>query len=110
MEGLLKKLDEKMTSDLVRKLGGLFCFVMLILSVVAFLIGSGSLLKTLETAEEAVVESEAEEAEETDAGSEAEDAEEEAAEDEELTEDAAEGETSEIEEETEPAAEEETEG
>jgi len=103
MEGLLKKLDEKMTSDLVRKLGGLFCFVMIILSVVAFIIGTGSVLKTLETAKEAVVESEAGEAEDADAGAEAEEAEEEAAEDEEETEDAAE-------EEAEHDAEEETEG
>jgi hypothetical protein len=45
MGDLLGKLDEIMTSDRVRKLGGLFCLVTVIISVVAFIIGAGSLLK-----------------------------------------------------------------
>lgn len=47
MGDLLKKLDEIMTSDLVRKLGGLFCLVAVIITAVAFLIGAGSVLKTI---------------------------------------------------------------
>ena len=45
MGNLLEKLDEIMTGDRVRKLGGLFCLVTVIISVVAFIIGAGSLLK-----------------------------------------------------------------
>lgn len=91
MDDLLKKLDEKMTSDFVRKLGGLFCFITLILIVAAFIIGAGSLMKSSEKADEAVAESSIE------------DAEEEAATDEELAEEAA----AETEEEAEHAEEEE---
>ena len=47
MGDLLKKLDEIMTSDLVRKLGGLFCLVTVIITAAAFLIGAGSILKTM---------------------------------------------------------------
>ncbi len=47
MGDLLNKLDEIMTSDLVRKLGGLFCLITVIFSVVAFIIGAGSLLKSI---------------------------------------------------------------
>lgn len=47
MGDLLKKLDEIMTSDLVRKLGGLFCLVAVIITAAAFLIGAGSVLKTM---------------------------------------------------------------
>jgi len=36
-----------MTSDLVRKLGGLFCLVTLVITAAAFLIGAGSILKTM---------------------------------------------------------------
>ncbi len=46
MGDLLKKLDEIMTSDLVRKLGGLFCLVTLVILAAAFLIGAGSMLKS----------------------------------------------------------------
>ncbi len=46
MGDLLKKLDEIMTSDLVRKLGGLFCLVTIVILAVAFIIGAGSMLKT----------------------------------------------------------------
>jgi len=47
MGDLLKKLDEIMTSDLVRKLGGLFCLVTIVITAAAFIIGAGSLLKTM---------------------------------------------------------------
>ncbi len=47
MGDLLKKLDEIMTSDLVRKLGGLFCLVTLVITAAAFLIGAGSMLKSM---------------------------------------------------------------
>ena len=67
MGDLLKKLDEIMTSDLVRKLGGLFCLVAVIITAVAFLIGTGSVLKSMKgpstvvevTDEEAAAEEEA---------------------------------------------------
>ncbi len=76
MGDLLKKLDEIMTSDLVRKIGGLFCLVAVIITAVAFFIGAGSVLKTMkgpsvavevtdeEAAEEATDEDHEEEAEE----------------------------------------------
>ena len=47
MGDLLKKLDDIMTSDLVRKLGGLFCLVTIVIMAAAFLIGAGSLLKSM---------------------------------------------------------------
>ena len=47
MGDLLKKLDEIMTSDLVRKLGGLFCLVTIIILAAGFLIGAGSLIKSM---------------------------------------------------------------
>ena len=47
MGDLFKKLDEIMTSDLVRKLGGLFCLVTLVITAAAFLIGAGSILKSM---------------------------------------------------------------
>ena len=46
MGDLLGKLDEIMTSDRVRKLGGLFCLVTIIITAIAFIIGAGSLLKS----------------------------------------------------------------
>ena len=46
MGNLLNKLDEIMTSDRVRKLGGLFCLVTIIITAAAFIIGAGSLLKS----------------------------------------------------------------
>ncbi len=46
MGDLLNKLDEIMTSDRVRKLGGLFCLVTIIITAAAFIIGAGSLLKS----------------------------------------------------------------
>jgi hypothetical protein len=47
MGDLLKKLDDIMTSDLVRKLGGLFCLVTIVILAAAFLIGAGSVLKSM---------------------------------------------------------------
>ncbi len=47
MGDLFKKLDEFMTSDLVRKLGGLFCLLALVVLAAGFLIGAKSVLKTL---------------------------------------------------------------
>lgn len=95
MEDLLKKLDEKMTSELVRKLGGLFCFTLLALSLAGFIFGAGALMKS---PDQAVVEDAAGDAEEADAGDEEEEAEEEAVE-EEITEDAEEASAEDVEEE-----------
>lgn len=47
MEELLKKLDEIMTKDIVRKIGGLFCFIVVILSLAGFFVGAGSLLSSI---------------------------------------------------------------
>jgi hypothetical protein len=75
MGNLLEKLDEIMTGDRVRKLGGLFCLVTVIISVVAFIIGAGSLLKSakgpaVEVTEEAAEEGAAEEGAEEEASDE----------------------------------------
>lgn len=75
MEALLKKLDEIMAKDIVRKLGGLVCFVIVILSLACFFIGAGSLLGSMKKPE-AAVETSAEEGEETAEGEEAAEAEE----------------------------------
>ncbi len=96
MGDLLEKLDEIMTGDLVRKLGGLFCLVTIIILVVAFIIGTGSLLKP---AKGPVAEAEVTEGEE---GATEEEAEEEEAAEEEATDE-------DLEEETEDEAEEEAE-
>ena len=64
MGDLLKKLDEIMTSDLVRKLGGLICLVAVIITAVAFLIGAGSVLKSMKGPSEAVEVTDEEAAEE----------------------------------------------
>jgi hypothetical protein len=83
MEELLKKLDEIMTKDIVRKLGGLVCFVIVILSLAGFFIGAGSLLGSMKKPE-AAVETSAEEGEEAaEAEAEAEEEDEGAAEEEE---------------------------
>ncbi len=63
MEALLKKLDEIMAKDIVRKLGGLVCFVIVILSLAGFFIGAGSLLGSMKKPE-AAVETSTEEGEE----------------------------------------------
>ncbi|MFQ5964173.1 MAG: hypothetical protein ACE5KZ_07810 [Candidatus Scalinduaceae bacterium] len=77
MDELLKKLDDIMTKDFVRKIGGLFCVLIFILSVAAFLVCAGSLLSSINK-KEVPVEATAEEAHEEEGV--AEEAEEEAAE------------------------------
>ncbi len=47
MGDLFKKLDEFMTSDLVRKVGGGVCLIALVLIAAGFLIGAKSLLATM---------------------------------------------------------------
>ncbi len=47
MGDFFKKLDEFMTSDLVRKLGGLVCLLALVVIAAGFLIGAKSVLKTM---------------------------------------------------------------
>ena len=54
MEKLFKKLDNLMMNDFVRKLGGLFCLLILGVSAVAFLIGAGDLLNKGKKTESAV--------------------------------------------------------
>ncbi len=81
MEALLKKLDEIMAKDIVRKLGGFVCFVIVILSLAGFFIGAGSLLGSMKKPD-ADIETSAEEGEEA-AEAEAEEEDEEAAEEEE---------------------------
>ena len=71
MEALLKKIDEIMTKDIVRKLGGLVCFVIVILSLAGFFIGAGSLLGSMKKPE-ADVETSAEATEEDGEAAEAE--------------------------------------
>lgn len=74
MDELFKKLDEIMTSDLVRKIGGLICLITIVIVAAAFLVGAGSVLKTMKgqkevaetPAEEEAMEESAEEEEETD--------------------------------------------
>ncbi len=46
MEQLFKKLDSIMMNDIVRKLGGFVCLLILGVSAVAFLIGAGDLFGT----------------------------------------------------------------
>ncbi len=80
MGDLLKKLDEIMTSNLVRKLGGLFCLVTIVILAAAFLIGAGSVIKSMKgpiaevevTDEEAADEETADEDHEEEADDEAE--------------------------------------
>ena len=67
MGDFFKKLDEIMTGDLVRKVGGLVCLVALVLIGVGFLIGAKSVLKTMKGPSVAV---EATEEEATDGSSE----------------------------------------
>ncbi len=47
MSDLFKRLDEFMTSDLVRKIGGGVCLIALVLIAAGFLIGAKSLLATM---------------------------------------------------------------
>ncbi len=47
MGDLFKKLDEIMTGDLVRKVGGVVCLAAVILIGAGFIVGAKSLLKTM---------------------------------------------------------------
>jgi len=47
MGDLFKKLDEIMTGDFVRKLGGVVCLVAVIIIGVGFIVGAKSVLKTM---------------------------------------------------------------
>ena len=72
MGDLFKKLDEIMTGDLVRKVGGAVCLIAVILVGAAFIVGTKSVLNTMKgpavaveaTDEEGDVASEDEEVEE----------------------------------------------
>lgn len=47
MGDFFKKLDEIMTGDLVRKIGGVVCLVAVIVIAAGFLVGAKSVLKTM---------------------------------------------------------------
>ncbi len=47
MGDLFKKLDEFMTGDLVRKVGGVVCLLAVVLVGVGFIIGAKDVLKTM---------------------------------------------------------------
>lgn len=47
MGDLFKKLDEIMTGDLVRKIGGVVCLVAVIIIGAGFIVGAKSVLKTM---------------------------------------------------------------
>ena len=66
MGDLFKKLDEIMTGDLVRKLGGLVCLIAVILIAAGFLVGAKSVLKTMKGPSVAVEATDVEEAAEQD--------------------------------------------
>ncbi len=63
MGDFFKKLDEFMTSDLVRKLGGGFCLIALVVIAVGFLIGAKSVLDTMKGPAVAVEATDGEDAE-----------------------------------------------
>jgi hypothetical protein len=65
MGDLFKKLDEIMTGDFVRKLGGLVCLVAVFIIGVGFIVGAKSMLSTMK-GPEVVVEATDEEAAELD--------------------------------------------
>ncbi len=65
MGDLFKKLDEIMTGDFVRKLGGLVCLVAVFIIGVGFLVGAKSMLSAMK-GPEVVVEATDEEAAELD--------------------------------------------
>jgi hypothetical protein len=65
MGDLFKKLDEIMTGDSVRKLGGFVCLVAVFIIGVGFLVGAKSMLSTMK-GPEVVVEATDEEAAELD--------------------------------------------
>jgi hypothetical protein len=54
MGDFFKKLDEIMTGDLVRKVGGVVCLVAVIVIGLGFLVGAKSVLKTMKGPEVAV--------------------------------------------------------
>ncbi len=54
MGDLFKKLDEIMTGDLVRKVGGFVCLIAVILIGAGFIVGAKSLLSTMKGPEVAV--------------------------------------------------------
>ena len=54
MGDLFKKLDEIMTGDLVRKVGGLVCLVAVILVGAGFIVGAKSVLNTMKGPDVAV--------------------------------------------------------
>jgi len=70
MGNLFKKLDELMTGDLVRKVGGGVCLIAVILVGVGFIIGAKSVLQTMKGPEVAVEATDEEAAEEDEASSE----------------------------------------
>ncbi len=47
MGDLFKRLDEIMTGDLVRKVGGLVCLIAVVLVGAAFIVGAKSVLNTM---------------------------------------------------------------
>ena len=66
MGNFIKRLDEIMTGDLVRKVGGLVCLVAVIIIGLGFIVGAKSVLSTMKgpaVAVEATDEEAAEEAE-----------------------------------------------
>ncbi len=65
MGDLFKKLDEIMTGDLVRKVGGVVCLVAVILVGAGFIVGAKSVLSTMKGPEVAVEATDGEEVEES---------------------------------------------
>ena len=70
MGNLFKKLDEIMTGDLVRKVGGLVCVVAVIIIGLGFIVGAKSVLSTMKGPAVAVEATEEEAAEEGEVASE----------------------------------------
>lgn len=76
MGDLFKKLDELMTGDLVRKVGGVVCLIAVILIGAGFIVGAKSVLSTMKGPAVAVEATDEEGAEEGDVASEDEEVEE----------------------------------
>ncbi len=76
MGDLFKKLDELMTGDLVRKVGGVVCLIAVILIGAGFIVGAKSVLNTMKGPDVAVEATDEEGAEEGDVASEDEEVEE----------------------------------
>ncbi len=70
MGDLFKKLDELMTGDLVRKVGGVVCLIAVILIGAGFIVGAKSVLSTMKGPAVAVEATDEEGAEEGDVASE----------------------------------------